>query len=149
MKNNLLGTEFEISLRVLILLDELESERLDVHQIACIDFMAIYGADFNILDENLNGNGMFRASEFSNKYILVSSAVKKLAYGQYINLSPSNDGYLYSINIEGKDIAKKINNTYSSEYRVAVYSVKNKYPDLDAHIMESIILNKSVEILDK
>ena len=64
-ESTLLGSEFESSLRVLLLLDELRDMSLDESQIACIDFIAIYGADFMILDENLHGNGLFRFSEFS------------------------------------------------------------------------------------
>ena len=66
-ESTLLGSEFESSLRVLLLLDELRDMSLDESQIACIDFIAIYGADFMILDENLHGNGLFRFSEFSAK----------------------------------------------------------------------------------
>ena len=47
-ESTLLGSEFESSLRVLLLLDELEHKSLDEIQNACIHFIAIYGADFMI-----------------------------------------------------------------------------------------------------
>ena len=63
-ESTLLGSEFESSLRVLLLLDEFQNKPLDEIQIACIDFIAIYGADFMISDENLHGNGLFRLVSF-------------------------------------------------------------------------------------
>ena len=72
MKENILfGSSFETSLRILMLLDELNLA-LDKNQISCIDFMAIYGADFDLLDENLHGNGLFRFSEFSAKSLVIT-----------------------------------------------------------------------------
>ncbi len=68
-------------------LDELRDMSLDESQIACIDFIAIYGADFMILDENLHGNGLFRFSEFSAKSKLVTLSLKKLVLNGFITFT--------------------------------------------------------------
>ncbi len=82
--NELLGSTFETSLRISLLLNEFRDTPLDEQQICCIDFIAIYGADFGLLDENLHGNGLFRLSEFSAKSKLVSLALKKLVLNPII-----------------------------------------------------------------
>lgn len=111
-ESTLLGSEFESSLRVLLLLDELQNKSLDELQIACIDFIAIYGADFMILDENLHGNGLFRFSEFSAKSKLVTRSLKKLVLDGFITFTTNKKGYSYSINSEGHGIANKLNDSY-------------------------------------
>lgn len=56
-EHSLFGSTFETSLRILILLEELSELLLDEQQICCIDFMSIYGADFDLLDANLHEMG--------------------------------------------------------------------------------------------
>ena len=119
-ESTLLGSEFESSLRILILLDELQNKTLDELQIACIDFIAIYGADFMLLNQNLHGNGLFRFSEFSAKSKLVTQSLKKLVLGGFITFTANKKGYAYSINSEGHKIANKLNDSYSEEYRIAI-----------------------------
>ena len=55
MNRLVLGTTFEISLRILLMLNELSGWSLDEQQIEAIDFISVYAADFGVLDENLHG----------------------------------------------------------------------------------------------
>lgn len=100
-ESTILGSQFESSLRVLLLLDELHNKYLDEMQIACIDFIAIYGADFMILDENLHGNGLFRFSEFSAKSELIALSIKQLVLDGLVTFTANQNGYSYSINSNG------------------------------------------------
>ena len=145
-ESTLLGSEFESSLRVLLLLDELEHKSLD--QIACIDFIAIYGADFMILDENLHGNGLFRFSEFSAKSKLVTRSLKKLVLDGFITFTANKKGYLYSINSQGREIANNLNASYSEEYRIAVREVNTAFPSLNASAMQKQIYKTTMNSLE-
>lgn len=147
-ESTLLGSEFESSLRVLLLLDELKNQSLDEMQIACIDFIAIYGADFMILDENLHGNGLFRFSEFSAKCKLVTRALKKLVLNGFITFTANTKGYLYSINSEGSKITNKLINSYSEEYRLAIREVNIVFPSLNASAMQKQIYKTTIDSLE-
>lgn len=144
----LLGSKFESSLRVLLLLEELDYKFLDEIQIACIDFIAIYGADFMILDENLHGNGLFRFSEFSAKSKLVTLSLKKLVLGGFITFYANKEGYLYSINAQGREIANSLNTSYSEEYRIAVREVNNFFPSLNSSAMQKHIYKTTMNSLE-
>lgn len=147
-ESRLIGSEFESSLRVLLLLDELQDRSLDEIQIACIDFMAIYGADFMILDENLHGNGLFRFSEFSAKSKLVTLSLKKLVLNGFITFTANKKGYSYSISSEGTQIANKLKDTYSDEYRLAVREVSTAFPSLNASTMQKQIYKTTINSLE-
>ena len=147
-ESTLLGSEFESSLRVLLLLDELEHKSLDEIQIACIDFIAIYGADFMILDENLHGNGLFRFSEFSAKSKLVTRSLKKLVLDGFITFTANKKGYSYSINAKGHEIANDLSDPYSREYRIAVTEVSTVFPSLNASAMQKQIYKITMNSLE-
>ncbi|SDL36053.1 hypothetical protein SAMN05216520_104102 [Kandleria vitulina] len=147
-ESTLLGSEFESSLRVLLLLDELEQKSLDEMQIACIDFIAIYGADFMILDENLHGNGLFRFSEFSAKSKLVTQSLKKLVLNGFISFTANKKGYSYSINAKGHEIANDLSDSYSEEYKIAVREVSTVFPSLNASAMQKQIYKITMNSLE-
>ena len=147
-ESTLLGSEFESSLRILLLLDELQNKSLDELQIACIDFIAIYGADFMILDENLHGNGLFRFSEFSAKSKLVTRSLKRLVLDGFITFIANKKVYSYSINSEGHEIANKLNSSYSEEYRIAVKEVDAVFPSLNVSAMQQQIYKTTMNSLE-
>lgn len=55
MNISTLGSTFEISLRILLMLNELQGSSFDEQQIGAVDFISVYAADFGLLDENLHG----------------------------------------------------------------------------------------------
>lgn len=146
--NELLGSTFETSLRISLLLNEFRDTPLDEQQICCIDFIAIYGADFGLLDENLHGNGLFRLSEFSAKSKLVSLALKKLVLNSSISFISNHSGYLYLIANAGKETVKKIHNSYVKEYQIAIREVYAKFPSLDVSHMQKQIYKMTINSLE-
>ena len=58
-----LGTTYEVSLRMLLLLEASESNAMTADMLAAIDFIAVYGHDFGITEENLEAYGNIIASE--------------------------------------------------------------------------------------
>lgn len=119
----LLGSPFEMSLRILLMMNELGAIPLDEQQMGAIDFIAVYGADFGILDENLHGYGSYRFSEFPARKALVSSAVKILVLDDCLNFSPRERGFLYEITESGKRRCETLKDTYAEEYKIALRAV--------------------------
>lgn len=131
-KSLLLGSVYEASLRILLLLDQLDGKELDEQQIACIDFLAINSRDFNLLDENLHGDGPLRLEEFSTKKALISSAIKNLVMCRLIDFKPSSNGFTYSINFSGRSKARSFLSDYSNKYQKAILKLVQVNPTLDA-----------------
>ena len=73
-----LGTSFEMSLRVALLLDESEERDLSVGIIAALDFITIYANDFELAESNLHGNSKYRFGEFASRRELAREALRKL-----------------------------------------------------------------------
>lgn len=122
-----LGSPFEMSLRCLIMLDELIDIELDEQRICAIDFIAVYAADFNLLDENLHGYGNYRYSEYPARKNLVKEALKNLVIGGAVSFSPNQNGFTYRISKSGLEVCKGFTGSYAEEYRIAVRSVVMKY----------------------
>lgn len=144
---NVLGSVFEVSLRILLMLNEIKNIELDELRIGTIDFIAIYAADFGLLDENLHGDGNYRFSEYPARKELVSSAIKELALNNDILFSPSKQGFLYKVSPSGQAICNKLTSIYADEYRIAVQAVIQHYDistskymleDINHHIIQSL-----------
>lgn len=147
-EDNLFGSTFESSLRILVLFDELSEVALDEQQICCIDFMSIYGADFGLLDKNLHGNGIFRFGEFSAKSTLTVQAIKSLVLDSLITFMPADSGYTYSISALGKKIASHISDVYAGEYRIAVKEVYKTFPSLSSEQLQHEIYKNTINSLE-
>ena len=98
--------------------------------------------------KNLNGNGLFRFSEFSAKSKLVTPLPKKLVLCGFITFSANKEGYLYSINSQGREIANSLNTSYSEEYRIAVREVNTVFPSLNSSAMQKHIYKTTMNSLE-
>ncbi|AGL03619.1 ABC-three component system middle component 2 [Desulfoscipio gibsoniae] len=113
--NNIFNTPFEISLRVLLMLETGLIQTADM--IAAADFITVYGKDFEISDNDLHGDSAFKYSEFPLRRELVKKAVKQLVLTGLIDVASSQRGFLYSINQKGKDYCSRFTNHYAETYR--------------------------------
>ena len=135
MNESALGSTFEISLRILLMLNELSNSTLDEQQIGAIDFISVYAADFGLLDENLHGYSNYRFSEYPARKHMVVSALKDLVLDGYAHLHPTSTGYRYSITEAGKTICGNLTSNYAEEYIIAVQSVINRFDNANAESM--------------
>lgn len=126
-KANVLGSAFEMSLRILLMLNESKDSELDIQRISAVDFIAVYAADFNLLDENLHGYGNYRYSEYPARKDLVSSALKLLVLNGTISFLTNQNGFVYKITESGKRVCRDLSDSYSEEYKIALRSVFKNY----------------------
>ncbi|NEW62265.1 hypothetical protein GMA11_02540 [Granulicatella sp. zg-ZJ] len=148
INKSLIGSSFETSLRVMLILDELSNFILDEQQLSCIDFIAIYGANFHILDNNLHGNSHLSYSEFSAKSQLVSNSIKLLVIKKYVELIIDDKGYVYKLSENGKQITSKFSNDYSNLYRIALREVLSTFPTLNSYQMKNFIYSTTIQSLE-
>ena len=139
MSVNALASSFELSLRILLMLDILDDRAVDEEQIAAIDFIAVYAADFGILDENLHGYGTYRFSEYPARRKIVSEALKGLVPDGYVELRPNTDGYDFAITDKGRSLCARFSNGYASEYRIAIVAVTRAIDISDTRKMTETI----------
>lgn len=142
-----LGSTFEISLRILLMLNELPTSTLDERQIGAIDFISVYAADFGLLDENLHGYSNYRFSEYPARKHMVVSALKGLVLDGYTHLYPTSTGYRYSITEAGKAVCGKLTSNYAEEYIIAVQTVIKGFNNADAEAMLRAINRVTIQSL--
>lgn len=149
MNESAIGSTFEISLRILLMLNELSPEKLDEQQIGAVDFIAVYAADFGLLDENLHGYGNYRYSEFPARKQLVAAALKNLVLDEYVKLYPTSSGYKYSLLEAGKKLCSKLTSRYAEEYILAVQAVVGRFDKADAAAMLKEISRLTIQSLQE
>lgn len=137
-ENNMLGSPFEMSLRILLMLNENENMALDVQRMSAIDFIAVYAADFNLLDENLHGYGNYRFSEYPARKNLVATALKMLILNGTITFLANQNGFAYKITKAGKKICHVLKDSYSAEYQIGIRAVFKKYDMTDDSMLKDI-----------
>lgn len=115
---NVFNSKFEISLRILILMDEAETAKT-LGAIYIADFIATYGRAFGITVSSVNGDNQYMFSEFASRRELVRGALKELVLDGYILPLRSNRGFSYLINDQGRGFAKTLDSDYAKEYRDA------------------------------
>ncbi len=147
MNGSVLGSTFEISLRILLMLNELSNSTLDEQQIGALDFISVYAADFGLLDENLHGYSNYRFSEYPARNYIVASALKDLVLDGFAYLHPTPTGYKYSITEAGKTVCGNLTNNYAEEYIIAVQAVINKFDNADAEAMLRLINRVTIQSL--
>ena len=148
MNTTALGSTFEISLRILLLLNEIHGTALDEQQIGAVDFISVYAADFGLLDENLHGYSNYRFSEYPARKHLVSSALKGLLLDGNIRFQPVPTGYKYFITDDGKSICKKLTSNYANEYRIAVQTVIKSFDNANTELMLREISRLTIQSLE-
>lgn len=117
----LFNTEFEFSLRILLILNASEYKKLTIDKLAGIDFVTVYGKDFGISDYNLHGDNGFKFSEYTSRRHMIIQAIKSLVLQGYILVSCLKNGFFYSISNDGKRYCEELNDDYSIEYSNIVH----------------------------
>lgn len=113
--NSIFNTSFEISLRIMIILNTVET-RLSIERITALDFITIYGKDFGVSEYNLHGDNDYKFSEYTSKREIVSQAIKELVLRGYIMPHCNKSGFNYSISKEGVAFCESLNDKYAENF---------------------------------
>ena len=115
--SNIFNTTFEISLRVLLILESTPREWISSDRIAATDFITVYGKDFGITSENLHGENNYRYSEFTLRRGLVKEALKSLVFRDLVHVQNTSDGLAYTLAKDGGEYSAKLEGEYARIYR--------------------------------
>ena len=108
---------FENSLRILLLLNEFETEQ-NIDTIYVTDFISLYSNDFGISQKNLNGDNNYKFSEFASKRQLIQETLKYLVFKELVLVVSDDLGIKYKINEESKTYCETLDSDYANEYRI-------------------------------
>ncbi len=112
----LFNTSFEVSMRILLSLLLSPKKQMSLDMITAIDFLTIYGSDFDITEYNLHGENIFKFSEFTSKRKVISEAIKELVLKDLVSVIQSKEGFQYKLNRRGKKVCDSFTSDYASEY---------------------------------
>lgn len=142
MKNNLFNSPFEMSLRILIMLDEY-GDKCAEDRIMAYDFMACYSTEFEIKDVNLHGNNALKFAELVSRRQLVSEAIKELVIKGLL-IVEVGELFSYSISDLGQKCVHKMESPYALEYRNIIKSINKLYSEKSDTELLNMIQRKSV-----
>ena len=134
-----LGSTHEVSLRMLLLLEMLDGKKVTVDMLAAIDFITVYGHDFEITEDNLHGNGTYRFGEFALRRDLVKDALRLLVVEGIVSVTPQKRGFLYQLTFAGIDFSSGFECDYSDDYRFASETVIRRLNGKSEHEITRMI----------
>lgn len=121
--DRVLGSPFETSLRILILLGINNTEKMTENMLCALDFIIIYALDFGISDNNLHGYGSYRFGEYGVKKVVIKQALKELVLDGLIDVKSTRNGFVYSISNLGITYIQKFECYYADDYRITACEV--------------------------
>ena len=125
------NTEFEASIRLLILLDSI-GLKVTATRAALLDFVSTYGKNFGIASQNLHGDNNYSFSEYAARKKIVDTALKSLVLEEYARPLYSKSGFAYKITKAGKYFCAQLNDEYADAYRENIQCAQKcfvKYSD--------------------
>ena len=118
MNDKVFNTEFEISMRLLLVLSLSKNNKFTIDKLVTADFISNYSKEFGLSNSNLHGDNEFSFSEFSARRSLSQQAIKQLVLENLVRVSYSNDGFIYSITERGLALCSSLASDYANEYRL-------------------------------
>lgn len=149
MKNQVYNSILEISLRLLLAFSCNPESCYTIDMAAAIDLLAIYSKSFGLSDRNINGDSIFKFSEFAARRGVVQEALKNLLQLGLVIVKGSDEGFVYSISEKGKQIANNFVTSYSQAYRHAVKKAMVIVKKLDDARIVSFINEISIKTLQE
>lgn len=145
---DVLGTVYELSMRYIVALFAAERKAISIERLCSYDFIASYGADFGILNENLHGSGGYRYGEYASRNSLSESAIKYLVIHGYVIVLTSDKGYQYAISPRGITLCSSLESSYADNYYCAVRKAIKQYGDYSDSQVERIILDNASSMIE-
>lgn len=142
-----LGTTFEMELRILLLLTVKDGQLLSQERMIYCDFMATYGKYFEVSKENLHGDNDYGFGELARRRKYVNAAIRNLVLRSLIEVKAQEDGFYYCISERGKGIADALESEYAIKYRQATRKVLEKYGELSDDEMYQVIDSSAKKML--
>ena len=144
-----LGTQFETSLRLLVLLLAVHERSLTEGEIVAIDYIASYASDFGISTYNLHGNSQYRFNELTARRELIKQGLKRMVMDGFVDISQTIHGFFYSISSEGLSYVVNLDNAYANDYYDIVTKVTDVMREKTEDVLFRIINQRIIKSVQK
>lgn len=139
--NNVYNSVNEVSLRLLIILYNCDKP-ISSDRLVGLDFLAVYGKEFQISNTNLHGDNKYKFSELPSRREIIGESIKYLVINDLIKVSLVN-GFEYSISDKGAEYVSNLKSAYSISYNENVCVAIEKVKELDDMSILKLIQSKS------
>jgi len=143
----ILGSPYEMSLRVLLMLAEAHEQSLTLDKIAVLDFMAVYASDYGLSETNLHGFSRYRFGEFSGRRELVRNGIKQLVLNGSVDVLPTDNGYEYVISESGLGFISNMKCDYACTYRKLISEVLMSVEDKSDQALFGVVSQRTINSL--
>lgn len=142
-KKSLFNTDTEISLRVLIILEEIYPRSFDVEMINYFDYFILHTKDIGG-EQSIHPELPNRFGELSIKRNLIKSGLKLLLSKGLIDVKYTDEGIEYSASEHASPFLDNLNTPYINKLTANMKWVCHKFKDLSFdEIKEFVSKNKS------
>lgn len=146
--NKLFNSQFEMQLRIMLLLSADENRIMSLERIVTLDFITIYGAEFHVSDHNLNGDSLYKFSEIASRRRVMQEAIRKSVLDGFLEVEVTN-GFQYKISGIGKQYIDSLESKYAVDYREAMTVALGMYYEKNDQELMKIIQNHSIENVER
>ena len=146
--NTLLGSQFEASLRILLLFQAAHGALFTEERLVTLDFITIYSSDFGMTNSNLHGENKYRFGEYALRRKLVRSAIKRLVLDGLINVAQTIEGFKYTLNQNGIEFVASLDSDYADAYYETAVQVLNKTKGKSGIELSEMINRRALSIIE-
>lgn len=126
------NTDFEIGLRVCILLSISYPDSLGTEDLAALDLISTYGKDYGASNANLHGDNKQSFNELNTRRAVVRKAIQKCGLDGYIRVDNSSKGFRYVLTEDGRGLVESLDSDYYEQYTQEAkkaFELKNRLPE--------------------
>lgn len=134
------NTDFEIGLRVCILLSLAYPDSLGTEDLTALDLISTYSKDYGVSDVNLHGDNKQSFNEVKSRRETVRKAIQKYGLDGYIGADNSSKGFRYVLTEDGRRLVSSLDSDYYDQYSQAA----KKAFEFKKHLPKGISLMKYV-----
>jgi hypothetical protein len=142
MTKSLFNSSFENSMRLLIVLNELNPKATSSETLCAFDILAIYGKFFGVTDANLHGNNPYGLPEYISRRKIVNTFTKELVLLNMVSVISCENGFHYCINEQGKCFVTSLDTQYVTLYRETIKRVISTYGNETEQQLITLIMNR-------
>ena len=112
---------------------------VNIDRMISCDFIATYGAYFELDDINLNGDNEYSFGALSVRRKVTFRSIKYLVTQGLVDAIDSNQGFTYQITPSGSDIVKKLKSDYAARYQRTMQRLIERFGTLTDKELRDLI----------
>lgn len=149
MSESVLNTPEETKYRLLLLLSVLPDAQYDQQWISAMDFLSIYGADFDYDGANLHGDSWMRFTEYALRIWNVRDALHEMVMMKWLTVKPSSGGYMYSISRIGQERAAEFSTSFAAPYKKNASDCFRVYGNRSGKELDGMIRDAGLKMMER